>query len=208
MTTKHESVREAGRREAAEEEALDRKREQRQAQRDYDYKVEAAHEREREEERQRDADNQVKAALERGPQEHETFLAKKPREIEPMPVGHLDSINEPGSHAPPLLDEGNGGGTASETPPVITLIDPENCLITDDDFTLTVGGLGFTDASVIHFAGHDEPTTLEEDATLTTGVKPSLWQTEAVVQCSVRNGSVESNIVNFTFNAPATRSRR
>jgi hypothetical protein len=83
--------------------------------------------------------------------------------------------------------------------PVITSIDPEDCVIGEADFTLFITGTGFYPASIIHFAGHDEPTTLNEDGTLSTGVKPSLWGAPVVVQCQVANGEVMSNAVDFTF---------
>ena len=91
-------------------------------------------------------------------------------------------------------------------PPVVTSLIPSQATIGDPDFTLFVTGQGFTESSVIVFAGHDEPTTLNGD-TLSTGVKPSLWGAPVVVQCSVRNGAVSSNEVNFEFVAPVVRSR-
>jgi hypothetical protein len=83
-------------------------------------------------------------------------------------------------------------------PPVITALVPDSCAIGDPDFTLDVEGTGFYPQSVIHFAGHDEPTTYN-DGTLSTGVKPSLWTSPVVVQCQVRNGETMSNAVDFTF---------
>jgi hypothetical protein len=56
---------------------------------------------------------------------------------------------------------------------------------------------------VTHFAGHDEPTKLEPDGTLSTGVKPQLWTTPVVVKVSVHNGQLVSNEVDFEFDAPA-----
>jgi hypothetical protein len=86
---------------------------------------------------------------------------------------------------------------------------PAGCTLDAEEFDLVVQGTGFNASSVIHFAGHDEPTTYDEDLNeLTTGVKPSLWADPVTVQCSVRNGSVESNIVDFEFAAPASRSSR
>lgn len=83
-------------------------------------------------------------------------------------------------------------------PPVITALEPNECAIGDPDFTLDITGTGFYPASVIHFAGHDEPTTYN-DGVLSTGVKPSLWGAPVVVQCQVFNGEVASNAVDFTF---------
>jgi hypothetical protein len=83
--------------------------------------------------------------------------------------------------------------------PVITGYDPYECAIGGPDFTLVVTGTGFYDGSIIHFAGHDEPTTLNEDGTLSTGVKPSLWLAPATVQLSIFNGPIESAPVEFVF---------
>jgi hypothetical protein len=41
------------------------------------------------------------------------------------------------------------------------------------DFDLHVTGENFTTASIIYFAGHDEPTTLNEDGTVSTA---STWR--------------------------------
>ena len=62
-----------------------------------------------------------------------------------------------------------------------------------------VHGTGFTDKSVIHFAGHDEPTSFVSDTEVTTGLKPSLWQEPVVVKCSVKNGTAESEEEEFEF---------
>jgi hypothetical protein len=90
-------------------------------------------------------------------------------------------------------------------PPVVDAITPNACALGDPDFTLVVSGSGFYPASIIVFAGHDEPTTLNEDGTLSTGVKPVLWLDPVVVQCQVRNGPVMSNAVDFTFGEAGTR---
>jgi IPT/TIG domain len=89
--------------------------------------------------------------------------------------------------------------------PSIGSISPAHCTIGDPDFTLYLTGEGFNEHSVIFFAGHDEPTTLNEDGTLSTGVKPSLWQEPVVVQCQVKNGPLISNSVGFAFDAPAMK---
>jgi hypothetical protein len=89
-------------------------------------------------------------------------------------------------------------------PPILTSLLPAQATIGDPDFTLFITGQGFTESSVIFFAGHDEPTTLNGDGTLSTGVKPSLWGVPVVVQCSVHNGAVSSNVLDFTFVDPAT----
>jgi hypothetical protein len=84
--------------------------------------------------------------------------------------------------------------------PVLTSLDPAGCAIGAADFTLEVHGEHFFPGSVIFFAGHDEPTTFDEEAgTVSTGVKPSLWGSPVKVQCQVRNGDKLSNALEFTF---------
>ena len=92
--------------------------------------------------------------------------------------------------------------------PVITSLEPATCAIGDPDFTLDVVGTGFSAESVIHFAGHDEPTVFNEPDTVSTGVKPSLWLEPVTVQCSVRNGPVESDPVDFVFTEAATEEKK
>jgi hypothetical protein len=100
------------------------------------------------------------------------------------------SINEP----PQLPTE------MPDVEPVISGRMPNSCVIGSPDFTLFVAGTGFYQGSVIHFAGYDEPTTVNDDGTLSTGVKPSLWQNPDVVKVQVRNGTtLLSNEVDFTF---------
>lgn len=101
--------------------------------------------------------------------------------------GFMPSINEP----PQLQHK-----------PVITALMPAFCEIGGDDFTLFISGENFSDKSVIFFAGHDEPTTLNDDGTLSTGVKPSLWDVPTTVGCRVHNGAQPSNALNFEFRAP------
>ena len=103
------------------------------------------------------------------------------------------SINEPHT---PAFEEVSGA-----VMPTITALEPATCAIGSDDFNLHVTGEGFGPESIIYFAGHDEPTTLNEDGTLSTGVKPSLWGAPCTVQCYVRNGTM-------TPTAPTSSSRR
>jgi hypothetical protein len=110
------------------------------------------------------------------------------------------SINEPQTVSLPLPE----GVTVPK--PVITGYDPYDCMIGDPDFQLVVTGENFFNDSVIHFAGHDEPTTFDAEAkTLSTGVKPSLWTEPATVQVQIRNGPEISDPVEFEF-LPIARS--
>jgi IPT/TIG domain len=108
-----------------------------------------------------------------------------------MPV----SINEPGT---PAFEPISGAVT-----PEITSIEPTSCAIGDADFDLVITGNNFTSDTEIYFAGHPEPTTLHEDGTISTGVKPSLWGAPATVHCQVHTGTLISNVVDFEFTAPA-----
>jgi hypothetical protein len=101
------------------------------------------------------------------------------------------SINEPGT---PAFEE-----VAGQVPPSITALDPDYCALGDPDFQLHVTGEGLSANSTIFFAGHDEPTTYNEDGTVSTGVKPSLWGAPVVVKVYVRNGTLHSNSLDFTF---------
>ena len=121
---------------------------------------------------------------------------------EPDGPGRTTQLTPASINEPPQLPE-----LPDEMPvPAISSLDPASCAIGDPDFTLYVSGENFFAGSVIHFAGHDEPTTMNEDGTLSTGVKPSLWASPVVVQCTIRNGGVESNAVDFEFTDAATRS--
>jgi hypothetical protein len=110
----------------------------------------------------------------------------------------IQSINEPQT---PAFDH-----IAGSVKPSITAIDPASVEIGADNLTLTITGEGFGPDTVIYFASHDEPTTLEDDGTVSTGLKPSLWTAPATVQCYVRNGTLHSDPVDFEFTAPAVRS--
>jgi hypothetical protein len=131
--------------------------------------------------------------------------AAAPREAPPLeqPFPYTASINEPQTVSLPLPAD------VVVPKPSIVLLDPDSCAIGDADFTLHVSGENFFADSVIHFAGHDEPTTFDADAkTLSTGIKPSLWAEPVTVQCQVKNGPEVSDPVDFEFTAVASRSKR
>lgn len=95
-------------------------------------------------------------------------------------------------------NRGTSFGMVSETPPELASLDPIQTTIGDASFTLYIAGTGFTDASVIVFAGHDEPTTVDGDV-VSTGVDMSMWHGPDTVDVCVRNGSAYSNVLPFTF---------
>jgi len=96
------------------------------------------------------------------------------------------SINEP------------PGSATNALPFTVDSLDPAEAASGSADFTLDVHGTDIPPGAVIVFAGHDEPTTLNEDGTLSTGVKPSLFA-PATVQVAVRVGQYLSNALDFTF---------
>jgi hypothetical protein len=123
-----------------------------------------------------------------------------PKEETAQAFPHSASINEPQTVSLPLPQ----GVVVPK--PVITGYDPYDCMIGDPDFQLVITGENFFNDSVIHFAGHDEPTTFDAEAkTLSTGVKPSLWTEPATVQVQIRNGPEISDPVEFEF-LPIARS--
>jgi hypothetical protein len=107
------------------------------------------------------------------------------------------SINEPST---PAFEE-----VAGAVKPTITALMPDSCAVGDADVTLFISGEGFGENSTIFFAGHDEPTTLNEDGTVSTGVKPALWGAPVTVKVRVHNGTQSSNALDFTFAAAADR---
>jgi hypothetical protein len=109
------------------------------------------------------------------------------------------SINEPQT---PAFEE-----VAGAVKPAITAIVPDTCAIGDPDFTLDITGTGFSENTIIFFAGHDEPTQFDGVDTVSTGVKPSLWGSPATVQVYVRNGTLHSDPVPFTFTEVAGATR-
>jgi hypothetical protein len=89
-------------------------------------------------------------------------------------------------------------------PPVVTALEPDTAELGAPSFTLHVIGTGFDAASVIVFAGHDEPTTLVDDTVVTTGVDMAVWLGPDTLPVLVRNGDgTESNALDFTFTEAA-----
>jgi hypothetical protein len=121
-------------------------------------------------------------------------------------MSNIGSINEPeGVREKTLTPQSPNEPAAlpdwATEAPVVTSLEPTECTLGDADFTIAVSGTGFYEQSTIVFAGQDEPTTLESDGTLTTGVNMAVWQGPDTVQVGVRNGPIESNTLPFTFNA-------
>lgn len=112
----------------------------------------------------------------------------------------IQSINEPQT---PAFD-----AVVGAVKPSITSLNPASVEVGGPDVRLYVTGEGFGPDTVIYFAGFDEPTTLEDDGTVSTGLKPSLWVDPVTVQVYVRNGTLHSDPVDFEFAAPAARKSK
>lgn len=136
---------------------------------------------------------------------------KSATEAEPqaqvLPPSSPASINEPHTETVEAAEPESINEPQPDVLPAITAIEPDTCAIGDPDFTLDITGTGFGENSVIHFAGYDEPTEFDGVDTVSTGVKPSLWGSPVTVQVSVRNGTVSSDPVDFTFTDAAGATR-
>jgi len=84
-------------------------------------------------------------------------------------------------------------------PPVVTSLNPATVVIGSPAFDIHVMGTGFTPASVIMFAGLEEPTVFVSETELTTGVNMPLWTNPADVPVAVLNGGVLSDPMTFSF---------
>jgi len=96
-------------------------------------------------------------------------------------------------------------------PPVLSGIEPATAEIGAPSFDLKVSGTGLIQDSIIVFAGQDEPTQLNEDGTVSTGVNMGFWHGPDTIQVCVRNGSQISEPLEFTFTAApeaGTEARR
>ena len=87
-------------------------------------------------------------------------------------------------------------------PPELTSIEPNTARIGQESFILVVSGVGLIQESVIVFAGQDEPSKLETNGTLTTGVNMSVWHGPDEVEVRVKNGEHVSEPLMFTFTDP------
>jgi hypothetical protein len=124
----------------------------------------------------------------------------------------IESINEPGrsrlvSHTPVSINE--PPDLPDNVPaPVLTALSPDTAAIGDPSFTLYVTGDNFFPGSIILFGDEDEPTTLEEDGRLSTGVDMSVWHGPDVLEVRVINGEMLSNVLQFTFTEAGTTATR
>ena len=129
-------------------------------------------------------------------------------------VSSIRSVNEPaGSRVvaltPQSINEPLTLDGMPELPaPVIASINPSEATIGDASFTLYVTGEHFRSGTTIVFAGKDEPTTLNEDGTVSTLVDMNYWHGPDVLKVSVYNGALASNEVDFTFHPEVIEGRQ
>jgi IPT/TIG domain len=83
--------------------------------------------------------------------------------------------------------------------PVINSLLPNTAVVGGPDVTMLVTGSGFALGSVIVWNGGDEPTTYQSSSELMTVVKPSTASGPWTIPVAVRNGSIMSNEMSFTF---------
>ena len=111
---------------------------------------------------------------------------------EPDGPGRTTMITPQSINEPTNIPEGVGM-------PIVDALSQDSVTIGDDSFVLYVSGASFYDGSVIVFAGHDEPTTLEDDGTLSTGINMDVWLGPDTVKVGVRNITLHSNELDFTL---------
>jgi IPT/TIG domain len=115
---------------------------------------------------------------------------------------------------PEDIEDVVGGGTPPEpdVTPVLTSLSPNTGELNSADITMHCIGTGFTETSVINFAGNDELTVFVSDTDITTIITMSLPWGAVTVPVTVKNGTAESAPLDFTFTeavAPlATKSRK
>jgi hypothetical protein len=86
--------------------------------------------------------------------------------------------------------------------PTLTSISPDTAVLGDPDVTMVCTGTDFSANSVITFAGQPEPIVFISDTEISTVVKPTLPWGAVSVPVTVKNGSLESDPLDFTFTDP------
>lgn len=87
-------------------------------------------------------------------------------------------------------------------PPLITSLDPGTAVVGGEDITLRVLGAYFDQTSVVVFNGSDEPTTFVAAYEITAIVQPSTASGPMTVPVAVRNDTLLSEDVAFSFTEP------
>jgi len=83
--------------------------------------------------------------------------------------------------------------------PTLTSLDPATAELNTGDVTMHCIGTGFTESSVIMFAGQPEPIVFISDTDITTIIKTDLPWGPATLDVSVKNGYLESEVLQFVF---------
>ena len=86
--------------------------------------------------------------------------------------------------------------------PTISALVPNTAVLGDPDVTMTITGTDFSPQSVIMFAEQPEPVTFVSETEISTIVKPSLPWGAVTVPVLVKNGTLESDPLDFTFTEP------
>lgn len=95
--------------------------------------------------------------------------------------------------------------------PTLTALTPNTAVLGSEDVTMVCTGTGFTPQSVINFNTVDEPIVFISETEISTVVKPSIDWGEVAAPVFVKNGSLASETLEFTFTAVAaddTKKRR
>ena len=92
--------------------------------------------------------------------------------------------------------------------PTATSLEPSTAVLGSPDFDIHVKGTGFVEGSTIVFAGNDEPTTLNSDTDVSTGVNMAVWLgPDPAIPVLVRNpDDQETEPLLFSFTAAGTRT--
>lgn len=92
-------------------------------------------------------------------------------------------------------------------PPTIEGLNPDTAVVPGPDQLVVVHGVGFTPESIIVWNDQDVATVFEKENKVNTTVSMTAAGVDPVY---VRNGTVKSNIVEFTFTGeePAGRRKR
>ena len=99
----------------------------------------------------------------------------------------------------------DGNNNPQPVSPTLGSISPNTAVIGGEDVTMVCNGTDFTSASVITFNGGDEPTTFISENQVSTIVKPSTAGTPGAYPVTVKNSTLESDPVEFTFTEAAGR---
>jgi IPT/TIG domain len=85
--------------------------------------------------------------------------------------------------------------------PIITLLSPDSIREAEPDFTLTLTGVGFQPAAVVHWGGSPKMTTLISGTQLAARILTSDVRVPGTVQVTVVQDGVTSNTLTFTITA-------